>query len=327
MNTVQCKLCPKQCLIKPGSRGDCKIRYNQNGKLILLTYGRPCSIHMDPIEKKPLFHFNPGKKILSIGTAGCNLHCKNCQNWQISQSKPEDVTSYSMQPQDVVSLTRRNNSNMIAYTYTEPLAYYEYTLDTSIIAKSYGLENVLVTAGYCNEKPLRKIYRYIDAANIDLKFFNDKMYQKITTGRLKPVLNALLIAKEMDVWLEITNLIIPTLNDNLKEIERMVVWIKDNLGAETPLHFSRFQPHYLMENIPTTQYEILKKAHSIARDVGLKYVYIGNVYGTEEENTYCPNCKNPLIERAGYKIIEYKIKDNKCPNCSETIAGRWNKNA
>jgi len=278
---------------------------------------------MDPIEKKPLFHFNPGEKILSIATAGCNLHCKNCQNWQISQSNPEDIPSYSLQPKDVVSLAKKNGSNMIAYTYTEPLAYYEYTLDTSMAAKSQGLQNVIVTAGYCNEKPLRKLCRHIDAANIDLKFFNDKMYRQITTGALKPVLNTLLTVKEMGVWLEITNLIIPTLNDDLREIERMALWIRKNLGADTPLHFSRFQPHYLMKNIPATQYEMLKKAHSIARDAGLEYVYIGNVYGVKEENTYCPNCNNILIERTGYKIIELKIENNRCPNCSKIIAGEW----
>ncbi|MDD5614505.1 MAG: AmmeMemoRadiSam system radical SAM enzyme, partial [Candidatus Omnitrophica bacterium] len=218
MNTLQCQLCPKYCTITAGNRGACKIRYNRNGKLILLTYSRPCAIHIDPVEKKPLFHFSPGKDILSIATAGCNLHCKNCQNWQISQSNPEDIPSYKMGPEDIVSLARQKNCTMIAYTYTEPLAFYEYTLDISVLAKSFDLKNVLVTAGYCNEKPLKKLFRYIDAANVDLKFFNDAAYRKITSGTLKPVLDALVLAKQMDLWLEITHLIIPTINDNLSHI-------------------------------------------------------------------------------------------------------------
>ncbi|HDM08801.1 MAG TPA: AmmeMemoRadiSam system radical SAM enzyme, partial [Candidatus Omnitrophica bacterium] len=236
---IQCQLCPKKCIINPGERGDCKIRFNLNGKLITLTYGHPCAIHIDPIEKKPLFHFYPGEKILSIATAGCNLHCKNCQNWQISQANPEDIPSYRLPPQDLVNLALKYNLSMLAYTYTEPLAYYEYTLDTSIMAKAYGLRNVLVTAGYLNREPLRKLYRYVDAANIDLKFFDDQMYRKITTARLKPVLDSLLLAKEMNVWLEITHLLIPTLNDDFKKIEEMCKWIVKNLGDDVPLHFSR----------------------------------------------------------------------------------------
>ena len=242
MRTLQCHLCPKSCLIAPGDRGACRIRYNRDGKLVLLTYSRPCAIHIDPIEKKPLFHFSPGGNILSIATAGCNLHCKNCQNWQISQSNPEDVPSYKMGPGDIVSLTREKNCSMIAYTYTEPLAFYEYTLDTSILAKSFGLKNVLVTAGYCNEKPLKKLFRYIDGVNVDLKFFNDAAYRKITSGSLKPVLDTLVLAKETNLWLEITHLVIPTINDNMSDIARMCLWIKKTLGEDVPLHLSRFQP-------------------------------------------------------------------------------------
>ena len=323
MLEIQCQLCPKRCIINPGERGECKIRFNLNGKLITLTYGHPCAVHIDPIEKKPLFHFYPGEKILSIATAGCNLHCKNCQNWQISQAYPEDIPSYHLPPQNVVQLALKYNLNMIAYTYSEPLAYYEYTLDTSIFAESYGLKNVLVTAGYLNQKPLKKLYRYTQAANIDLKFFDDNMYYRITTGRLKPVLDALILAREMDVWLEITHLVIPTLNDDFKKIEEMCKWIVKNLGEDVPLHFSRFYPHYLLTNLPPTAYSTLKKACDIALNSGIKFAYIGNVVGAKEESTYCPSCKKIIIKRVGYQILEYNIKQGKCKFCGEKIPGRW----
>lgn len=323
MQTVQCKLCPKECIIHPGERGDCRVRFNLDGKLITLVYSHPCAIHVDPIEKKPLFHFYPGSDILSIATAGCNLHCKNCQNWQISQANPEDVPSYSFRPEDIVAIALSSNCNMIAYTYTEPLTFYEYTLDTSIIARAYGMKNVLVTAGYLNKRPLRRLYRYTDAANIDLKFFNDEMYRKITTANLKPVLDALVLAREMDVWLEITNLVMPTLNDNMDEIRKMCKWIKENLGEDVPLHFSRFYPHYLLRNLPPTPYSTLKRAYQVAKEVGLKFVYIGNVFGAKEESTYCPLCNSVLIKRVGYQILEYNIVKGRCKFCNEEIPGRW----
>lgn len=323
MKIVKCNLCPKYCRIKPNERGDCRIRFNLDGKLVTLTYSHPCSVHIDPVEKKPLFHFYPGSPILSIATAGCNLHCKNCQNWQISQANPEDIPSYTLTPQQLVALTLDSNCQMLAYTYTEPLAFYEYALNTSILAKTYQIKNVLVTAGYLNKKPLKKIYRYTDAANIDLKFFQDELYRKITTATLKPVLDALILAREMGVWLEITNLIIPTLNDDYQQIERMCKWIRDNLGPDLPLHFSRFQPQYLLRNLPPTPYQTLKQAHQIAKDCGIKFVYIGNVYGAPEENTYCPNCGRVIIRRIGFQILEYKIEQNRCSYCGEYIPGRW----
>jgi pyruvate formate lyase activating enzyme len=212
---------------------------------------------------------------------------------------------------------------MIAYTYTEPLTFYEYTLDTSIIARAYGMKNVLVTAGYLNKKPLRRLYRYTDAANVDLKFFNDEMYRKITTASLKPILDALVLAKEMDVWLEITNLVIPTLNDDMNEIRKMCKWIKENLGDDVPLHFSRFYPHYLLRNLPPTPYSTLKRAYQVAKEVGLKFVYIGNVFGAKEESTYCPSCNRVLIKRVGYQILEYNIVKGRCKFCKEEIPGRW----
>ena len=320
---LQCELCPKACRIKEGDRGDCRIRVNLDGKLHALTYGYPCSIHVDPIEKKPLFHFYPGSPILSIATAGCNLHCKNCQNWQISQSNPEDIPAYKLDPQDIVNLTLKENCSMLAYTYTDPSAFYEYALDTATIAKENSLKNVLVTAGYLNKAPLRRLGKVTDAANVDLKFFDDAMYEKITTGHLKPVLDYLVLAKELGLWVEVTHLIIPTLNDDFSLIKKMCRWIKDNLDKNTPLHFSRFHPHYRMKNLPATPVTTLKRAYTIAREVGLNYVYIGNVWGGEGENTYCPHDGKLLIRRVGYKIMEYNITKGKCPDCKNNIAGRW----
>ena len=319
---IQCQLCPKGCVLEEGQRGDCRMRVNLEGKLHAITYGYPCAVHVDPVEKKPLFHFYPGSQALSIATAGCNLHCKNCQNWQISQSNPEDIPSYKLSPQDLVNLALKENCPMLSYTYTDPFAFYEYTLDTSTLAKEYFLKNTLVTAGYLNREPLKRLYQVSDAANIDLKFFDDAMYRKITTGSLKPVLESLVLAKEMDVWLEITHLVIPTLNDDFSLIKKMCVWIKDNLGEDVPMHFSRFYPHYLLKNLPQTPVQTLRRARDIALEVGLHFVYIGNVWG-EEENTYCPYDGALLIKRIGFTITEYNLKDGKCPSCDKPAAGRW----
>lgn len=323
---VQCRLCPKMCLLSEGERGDCRMRVNLKGKLTALTFGRPVAVHIDPVEKKPLFHFYPGSSILSLATAGCNLHCKNCQNWQISQSNPEDIPAYKLAPQDVVKLAKRESCSMIAYTYSEPFAFYEYTLYSSEKAKEQGLKNVLVTAGYLNRKPLRRLYQVSDAANIDLKFFDDRMYRKITTATLKPVLDALILARQMGVWLEITHLIIPTLNDDFYTIKKMCLWIKDNLGEDVPLHFSRFYPHYLLKNLPLTPFATLKRAKEVAEEAGLKYVYVGNVWGRNTENTYCPFDKKLLIRRVGYTILENNLKDGRCPYCHKKISGRWQEN-
>lgn len=320
---IRCELCPKGCLLEEAQRGDCRIRVNIGGKLRTLTYGYPCSIHIDPVEKKPLFHFYPGSPILSLATAGCNLHCKNCQNWQISQSNPEDIPSYKLPPRRVVDLALKEKATMIAYTYSEPMAFYEYTLDTSTYAHMHSLKNVLVTAGYLNRKPLKKLYAVTDATNVDLKFFDEDMYKKITTATLKPVLDSLVLAREMDVWLEITHLIIPTLNDDFFLIEKMCRWIGDNLGRDVPLHLSRFYPHYLLKNLPPTPVSTLRKARKVAKDAGLNYVYIGNVWGEEGESTFCPYDGKVIIKRIGYTIMEYNLKNGKCKFCGNSIPGRW----
>ena len=321
--TVQCGLCPKACIIEPGQSGACRIRVNLDGKLMGVTYGFPCSTHLDPVEKKPLFHFLPGSTILSLATVGCALHCKNCQNWEISQCNPEASTAIELPPQAVPQLARQHRCGSVAYTYTDPAAYYEYALDSSIKVHEAGLKNVLVTAGYINKAPWRELCRYTDAANIDLKSMSDTFYRDICEGTLQPVLDALVLAQECGVLVEVTNLLIPTLNDSDKEIRQLARWLKENMGADTPLHFSRFFPNYRMRNLPPTPPETLDHAKQIAESEGLKYVYIGNILSKRGENTYCPSCGKLLIERNRYTILNNELNDGTCGDCGTNIIGIW----
>ena len=321
---VQCSLCPKQCIIAPGQSGDCRIRINVDGKLIATTYGYPCALHIDPIEKKPLFHFLPGSRVFSLATVGCNLHCKNCQNWEISQQAPIDVPSYKVPPEEVAKISDKQKCQSVAYTYTDPAVFYEYTLDSSKEVKKRGMKNIIVSAGYFNEKPLKELCKHIDGANIDLKAYSNKFYHDVCNATLKPVLNSLITIKSSGVHLEVTNLLLPTMNDSKKDIKALTKWVKENLGKEVPLHFSRFFPQYLMRNLPPTSIETLKKARDIAKDVGMQYVYIGNVIGEDWENTSCPNCGKLLIERHGYLVKKNVIKNGKCPYCGYAIYGVWN---
>ena len=320
---VACELCPKACVIAPGQSGECRIRVNIDGKLVAVTYGYPCSAHIDPVEKKPLFHFLPGTPILSIATVGCNLHCKNCQNWEISQENPENLTARELPPEAMATLARRHNCLSVAYTYTEPLAYYEYTLGSCMRVHDAGLKNVLVTAGYINRPPLEKLCRYVDAANIDLKFMSDKLYREIAEGTLKPVQNTLVTAREMGVMVEVTNLVIPTLNDSDADLAKLTRWLVENLGPETPLHFSRFFRHSRMRNLPPTPPATLERATEIARAEGLRHVYVGNISIPNGENTYCPGCGALLIERVRYSINRKRLVDGKCPECGKKVHGVW----
>jgi len=320
---VQCELCPKKCLIEPGQSGECRVRINIDGILRTVVYGYPCSIHIDPIEKKPLFHFLPGTKILSIATVGCNLHCKNCQNWEISQANPEDSQAFAYPPQKLVKLTNQNHCPSLAYTYTDPIVYYEYTYDTAKLAREANIRNVLVTAGYISEEPWKQLLKYVDAANIDLKGITDDFYRRVCSGTLKPVQNALVLAKASGVLVEVTNLIIPTLNDKPEQIRQLVRWVKANMGSDTPLHFSGFYPRYKMRHLPPTSLKTLEMARQIGMDEGLEYVYIGNLLSKEGENTYCPNCKSLLIERVGYSILKNRLKDGYCSDCGKEIYGVW----
>ncbi len=299
------------------------MRKNIDGKLYSLVYGNPCAVHIDPIEKKPLFHFYPKSKVFSIATAGCNLRCKFCQNWHISQSRPEETTNYNLPPTKLIEEIKKSGCSIIAYTYTEPTIFYEYMLETAKLAHQNGIKNVMHSAGFINPEPLRELCKYLDAANVDLKGFNEEYYGKICAGSLQPVLESLKTIKEQGVWLEVTNLIVPGLNDNPEEIEQMCIWIKENLGTEMPVHFSRFYPTYKLKNLFPTAVESLEKAREIALNVGLKYVYIGNVGGHYGETTYCPKCGKVLIRRVGYRILENNIVDAKCKFCGEKIAGIW----
>lgn len=320
---VQCQLCPRRCTIPNRKRGFCGVRENRDGTLYTLVYAKPVAIHIDPIEKKPLFHFLPSATAFSIATAGCNLRCKFCQNWQISQVKPEEVGYTYLEPKDLVKKVKESGSPTIAYTYTEPTIFYEYMLQTAKLAKEEGIRNIMHSAGYINEEPLRQLAKYLDAANIDLKGFSNDYYAKMSEATLEPVLKTLKILKEEGVHLEITNLLLPGYNDDEDSIIKMCLWIKENLGSDVPLHFSRFFPMYKLVSLNPTPVESLERARKIAQDCGLRYVYIGNLAGHPAENTYCPKCKSMLIERRGYFVLQNNIKDGKCKFCGEKIAGIW----
>jgi pyruvate formate lyase activating enzyme len=309
--------------MKPGQSGECRVRINIDGVLRTVVYGFPCSIHIDPVEKKPLFHFLPGSAIFSVATVGCNLHCRNCQNWEISQANPEDSQATFCPPAKLVELARQSNCPLLAYTYTEPIIYYEYTYDTSKLAREAGIRNVLVTAGYINEEPWRRLLKYVDAVTIDLKGITEDFYRDVCSATLKPVQNALIVAKSCEVWVEVSNLVIPTLNDKPEQIREVARWVKANLGRETPLHFLGFVPRYKMRNLPPTSLETLETARGIAMEEGLDFVYIGNVASKEGQNTYCPGCKRLLIERSWLTILQNRLKRGCCPDCGKEIYGVW----
>jgi pyruvate formate lyase activating enzyme len=322
---VVCELCPFRCFLPEGSRGICRVRMNVAGKLKTLVYGQPVSVHIDPIEKKPVYHMLPGSRIFSLATVGCNLRCSFCQNWEISQCNPEEAKGPGqiMTPEDVVAAAIESGCGSIAYTYSEPVVFYEYVLDIAKLAKQKGLRNVLVSAGYINKEPLKKLAPYFDMIKIDLKGFNERFYRKVVGGDLKYVLDALKELHDLGVLTEVVNLIVPGLNDDTKEISRMCKWIYDNLGPDTPVFFSRFTPQYRLGNLPVTPIETLENARKIAMDAGLRYVYLGNVPGHPGENTYCPVCGRMLIRRYGYDILENNIKKSKCVFCGKDIPGIW----
>lgn len=321
-NVVQCKLCPRFCIIKNGERGNCGTRANINGTLYSLVYNKPCSIALDPIEKKPLYHFLPGSKSLSIATAGCNLHCAHCQNWEISQSKFEDVPYLNATPGQIIAQAKAKGAESISYTYTEPTVFYEYMLDVAKLAKKENIKNVIVSNGFINPMPLKKLTPYIQAANIDLKG-NAIFYEKICQGKIEPVLETIKLLHKEKVWIEITNLVVPGYNDNVEEIKKIVSWIMENVGNNIPLHFSAFYPCYKLSNVPPTQPEFLTKARVLAKGLGLKYVYTGNINDDEGSTTFCHKCNARLILRHNLSLKENRITDGKCPNCNEKIPGVW----
>jgi pyruvate formate lyase activating enzyme len=321
---VQCGLCPKECILEPGQSGECRIRVNIDDRLRTVTYGYPCSLHVDPVEKKPLFHFLPGTGILSLATVGCNLHCKNCQNWEISQQNPESSSAYHVPPDQVPQLARQHQCLSVACTYTDPVVYYEYALDTAVATHNDGLKNVMVTAAYINPAPWKELCRHTDAANIDLKSCSDQFYREVCDATLAPVQRALVIARESGVLVEVTNLVIPTLNDRDEDLTTLCRWIVRNLGPETPLHFSRFYPQYRMQHLPPTPAKTLERARAIAQAEGVQYVYIGNLATRDGETTFCPQCHEPLIRRQRYTILENNLRKGRCPACGKEIDGIWN---
>ena len=322
-DAVKCELCPHFCVLRNDGIGKCRVRKNINGKLFSLVYSRPCSIALDPIEKKPLYHFLPGKKALSIATVGCNLRCSNCQNWEISQNTPDKIRSLEIKPEEVIKEAKKHKIKIISYTYTEPTIFYEYMLDIAKLAKKAKIKNTTVTNGFINPEPLKQLVEHLDGSNIDLKSIDDEFYRRVCGARLNPVLETIKLMHKKGVWIEITNLLIPGLNDSTEQIERLVEWVRKELGREVPLHFTAFYPTYKLINLPPTNIETLRKARKIALSKGLYYIYTGNLHDNEGNNTYCPNCKNIIIKRQGFSVIENNLKKGRCNDCHEKIAGVW----
>lgn len=333
---VQCLLCPFNCILGSGERGPCKVRVNIKGELKTLVYGRIRAYHVDPIEKKPLYHFIPATRAFSVATAGCNLGCIFCQNWGLSQSYPEETTyvplssnalrlgaDLILSPEQTVELALKYKSRSIAYTYSEPSIFYEYMIDTAKLAKKNGIKNVWITCGYINPEPLRELCKYIDGANVDLKGFSEEFYAEYCYARLAPVLNTLKILQEEGVWLEITNLIVPGGSDDMDMIRDMCRWIVNNLGTEVPLHFSRFFPHYKMSGSQPTPVKTMQEAAQVAKQEGIKHIYLGNLRTAEGEDTYCPWCGKKVIDRTGYYINTIDIINGKCKYCRKTVPGIW----
>ncbi len=322
---IICKLCPHKCSLKNNDIGICGVRVRKRDKLYTLVYNKAASIAIDPIEKKPLFHFYPSRKILSIATLGCNLFCRFCQNFTLSffegKGKTEQIFGEKFSPKELVFLAKALDSVGIAYTYNEPTVFYEYLKNISLEMKKNGLKNVWVTNGYIEEEPQLAMKGLVDAVNNDLKYFSDKKYKKYTGGSLKPVLETIKRWKKMGVWLEITTLIIPGVNDDMKEIDDIIDFIKTEIGENTPWHISKFHPSYKMSDYPPTPDTTIKRIRERGLEKGLKFVYSGNLWGDEGENTYCPSCGKILIKRVGYSIEEYNIQNGKCRFCGEKIEG------
>jgi len=320
---VQCLLCPFSCVLAPGERGTCRIRLNHGGELVSLVYGLPVAVHVDPVEKKPLFHFKPGSSTFSIACVGCNLGCRYCQNWEISQASPEDVPPVQLPPDEVVRAALDAGCSSVSYTYSEPVVWYEYMLDTARAAREAGLSNILVTAGYINEGPLRELAPYIDAANVDLKGSTDSFYRRMCFATIAPVLRCLQVLSETGVWLEVTNLIVPGWNDSEDDISSLCSTFTGLLGTSVPLHFSRFFPMYRLVDLAPTPVDTLVRARQAARDAGIDFVYVGNATTEGGETTTCPVCGAELVVRHGFSVETMRVSDGKCPDCSTPIPGVW----
>jgi len=332
--TVQCQLCFRRCTIADGQRGFCTNRKNIGGTLYTLVYGKPCALQIDPIEKEPLFHVLPGSSIFCIGTAGCNFRCSFCHNWQMSHKKLEEVNYIKSSPEELVQKALDFNCTGFHFTFNEPTVFYEYMYDVAKVAQENGLTTALHSNGAMNPEPLKELLKHMDAVTIDLKSFTDEFYEYVTeqavsgpfmpsSPPLESVLATLRIIREEGVWLEVVNLVIPTLNDDMEKIQEMCIWIRDNLGDDVPLHFLRFSPACKLTKLPLTPVETLEEAREIAMEVGLKYVYIGNVPGHDANSSYCPQCEQPLIVRIHFFVYENNLEDGVCPFCGYEIPGIW----
>ena len=320
---VRCLLCPNECVLGNGDRGQCRARENRKGTLYSVVYSRIAALNVDPVEKKPFYHFLPGSMAMSVATAGCNFSCKFCQNWQLSQSNPDDVDSVKILPDSLASRASASGSRVLAFTYNEPIIQAEYVIDASRSAKSKGIRPVIVSNGYIQQKATVDLIKNLDAVRIDLKSFSEKFYSDTCSGSLKPVLNTLEAVCKGKKWLEIIVLIIPTLNDSLQDIKKMSRWIRTNLSPDVPVHFTRFRSMYLIKNLPPTPVRTLELCRETALSEGLNYAYVGNVPGHEFENTFCHSCKKLIIKRSGYFHIKNGVKNGRCPHCGKKIPGVW----
>jgi len=324
---IQCDLCPRDCKLHAGQRGACFVRMREADRMVLTTYGRSSGFCIDPIEKKPLNHFYPGSSVLSFGTAGCNLACKFCQNWDISKSKDMDRLMDQASPEAIAQAARNSGCKSVAFTYNDPVIFAEYAIDTAHACHALGIRTVAVTAGYIHAEPRREFYAVMDAANVDLKAFTEAFYYKLTGAHLQPVLDTLVYLRhETQVWTEITTLLIPGHNDSDDEIRRMSQWIMRELGPDVPLHFTAFHPDFRMQDVPATPPETLTRARHIAQAEGINYVYTGNVHDRDGGTTFCPACRASLVVRDWHRILDYRVTEaGQCPDCGTAIAGRFGK--
>ncbi len=321
--SIECGVCPRACRIAVEERGTCGTRENRKGRLYTLVHSRPCALGLDPVEKKPFFHVLPGRTALSLATAGCNLECRCCQNWEISQARPEQVPSRSLPPEAVVSLARREGAPLVACTYTEPVIFSEYVLDIAQAGRRAGVRTIVISNGYIQEQPLADLCREIAAYKVDLKSFDPAFFKQHTGGELKHVLETLRRLRRHGTWTEIVYLVIPTLNDSEQETRTLARFVRDELGPELPLHFTRFHPSYRLQNLPSTPVATLDRCRAAAMAEGLRFVYVGNVPGHPGENTYCPRCGQLLIRRMGMAVVENRMKNGACPACGRAIPGIW----
>ncbi len=322
--TVQCEVCFRGCVLKPDQRSFCRNKENRAGKLYSLVYARPSAVHVDPIEKEPALHMLPGTSILCFGTAGCNFRCKFCHNWHLSQRPIEEMENiYALSPEEAVRIALQRKIPTLSFTYNEPTSFYEYVYDTARLARQKGLRILWHSNGSMNPQPLKELLKFTDAVTVDLKGFTPEFYRNVSSAELEPVLRTLKIIREQGKWLEIVHLHVPTLNDNPSDVEKMCLWIKENLGPDTPLHFSRFFPAYRLTALEATPIPALERAHEIAKGCGLNYVSIGNVPGHKYNSTFCPKCGGVVIHRAHFSVLANNLEDGKCKFCGREIPGIW----